>query len=107
MNGTDLIDAGAEFWRGRAEMAGLDPECPAYADNFDRLAQSLGKLEDRMMATPADTPAGIAVKLRIVLDKATSYLPHERNDQGDISDHPLGIAILSALHDSERLGGAS
>ena len=59
-----------------------------------------------MMATPATHPAGIAVKRRMMLAHAEAALPKELNEQGDLSEHPLGSSLLSALH-AERLGGAS
>ena len=100
MTEINLIAAGAEFWPERAKMASLEVDDPLYDDKFERLAQSLGKLEDNIMATPATDPAGIAVKLRIALDHAEAALP---NEPGDIGEHPLGMAITSALHDAERL----
>ncbi len=95
MNDAELIEAGRSFWRFIAEMEALEPDDPSYADDFDVLADKVGELEDQIMATPADTFAGIAVKLRIAFRKCR---PRET---------PLGAAIHSALDDCERLARPS
>ena len=101
MNDADLNKAGGSFWLFISEMQALEPDDPSYAEDFGVLVNRLGDLEDQIMVTPADTFAGIAVKLRIALYHAVNEL--SAADAKEPEQHPLYGAIRSALDAAKRL----
>ena len=60
----------------------------------------MGELEREIIATAADGPAGLAVKLRIAVDNLSMNVPNAERP-GDER------AALAALADAEQLAGAS
>ncbi len=68
-----------------------------YARASDRTGQEWGgvsEIERQIVATPANTFAGIAIKLRV----AAAEIPKDAHDLND-------LAVLNALADAERLAG--
>ncbi len=85
--------------------------CRAYPDDSDEardpLFDRLIEMEVQMHRTPATTPAGIAVKLRM-------WARHHGSDFGedwwqssveDFGSNLDVVPIIGALHDAERLAG--
>ena len=85
--------------------------CCNYPDRSDAardpLFEQLNAMEVEMHRTPATTPAGIAVKLRMW---ARLHGHHFEGDWWERSVEDFGydldvVPIIAALHDAERLAG--
>ena len=72
--------------------AGLHPE---GAGGSDEAMKRKDNLEKRIAATPANTFAGIAIKLRIATDNMDSDAPRYGDE----------LNLVSVLADAERLAG--
>ena len=89
-----------EMWR-RSKAFEAKVGHPGISDaESERCYDQYSELRDLIIATPAATPLGIAIKLQIAVEI-------EGLDK-DLVEHPLLVmprAIASALADAERLAG--
>lgn len=84
----ELIALWQERQRAQAEAYALSEAQPEVQRAWERV----GETEDRIIGAPARSPAGLAVKLRLVTEGL------------DAEDHGLGArALRTALMDAERL----
>ena len=98
----ELLRLGAELTTFRKEMdAGLHPE--EGGDVPDVAIEHLDEIERKIAAIPANTFAGLAVKLRIGTDNQ-SFTLYPDLPASDLSTDELNL--MSALADAERLAGA-
>ena len=91
----------AEFQRHRARVDAHKRQCgyTALQESADRAIERCGEIEKQILDTPAETVAGVAIKLKIAV--AHTPMPDARRDR-DWGEQFLGVA----LEDAERLAGA-
>ena len=97
----ELLRLGAELTTFRNEIdAGLHPE--EGGDVPDVAIEHLDEIERKIAAIPANTFAGLAIKLRIGTDNQPFRLdPDSQEDQLSTDE----LNLMTALADAERLAG--
>ena len=99
----ELLRLGAELTTFRKEIdAGLHPE--EGGDVPDVAIEHLDEIERKIAAIPANTFAGIAIKLHIGTDNQP-FRTDGCFNEGDASTDELNL--MAALADAERLAGSA